>query len=407
MGGRQRHPAWRVTRVLLAGGAVVTATAVISAHVGAVLPNNQVAIATAGADASYQVMTGVLPDDATHFNIPSLPASPFHVEGDAKCPDTDYVSANPGTGQAVAPVSAGKGLDALKAMETAGPNGTPSGCIDIARSSAAPRGKATDGPNFEYYAFALDAVSWASPATTKAPDAMTLQTLQQIYNCTITDWGQVPGSKGSGQIQRYFAQVGSGTGSFFQSDLLAGQDPTTVSNAPACPAAKRILQSQGNTIDAADMDKAILPYSVGAWIFQKNNAVNPTINVSNGVQLGGIIVNGTAASAAKKDTDDDVWQADTQAGGAVNENNVKLNNASPAYPGIRYLYNVVDTVLPNYNQAWALIGFDNIASGTKSPLCNGQKVSPILSFGLGALSPSGNPGNHNLAGATCRLFTNS
>lgn len=406
MGLLQLRLSWRAVRWLAAGIIAVSAVALLSPGLGAVLPQGQVAIATAGADASYQVMLGILPNSNTQYNIPAIPTSPYHVEGDANCPDVDWVSSNAQSGQKVAPSGATAALDQLKAEETNGPNGGPSGCFDIARSSSPPRGTAKDGTHFEYYAFALDAVSWASPATSKMPAAMTLQTLQGIYNCTITDWANVPGvpQGTSGPIQRYFAQTGSGTGSFFQSDLLGGQDPTTVSNAN-CPAVKRILQSEGQQIDPADMDKAILPYSVGGWIYQKNNTVNPTIDVSNGVQLGALIVNGSASSAAKQ-IENQVWQADTA--GVVNESNVKVNNSSPTYPGIRYLFNVIDNLpLPNYNEAFALIGFDNIANGTKSPLCSGQKASPILSYGLGTLTSSGNPSGHNAAGSTCRLYTNS
>ena len=144
----------------------------------------------------------------SQYNIPTLPASPYHVPGDANCSDVDYVQGTAGPGQAVAPISAGAGLDLLKAQETAPAGQT--GCLDIARSSSAPRGLAKDSARFEYYAFGLDAVSWASPSL-QAPASMTLDTLQKIYNCTFTDWSQVPGG-GAGPIQRYFTQVGSGTG---------------------------------------------------------------------------------------------------------------------------------------------------------------------------------------------------
>ena len=106
-------------------------------------------------------------------------------------------------------------------------------------SSAPPRGLASDPVTFEYYAFALDAVSWASPSL-QAPATLTLVQLQGIYNCTFTDWAQVGG--GSGPIQRYFTQVGSGTGSFFQSDLLGGFDPTSVSTTtPPAGSANELL----------------------------------------------------------------------------------------------------------------------------------------------------------------------
>lgn len=207
----------------------------------ATVPPGQVVLAAAGADATLEV-SGAIVTGGNNYNIPTLPASPFAVPGDANCSDLAYVTASPGPGQVIAPISAGTGLNMLKAQAT-NPVGQR-GCLDIARSSSSPRGLAQDNATFEYYAFALDSASWASTSQL-APATMTKQQLKDIYNCTITDWSQLPGG-GSGPIQRYFTQVGSGMGAFFQSDLLDGQDPLTVSS-PSCPAAKR---RQGPTVHA-------------------------------------------------------------------------------------------------------------------------------------------------------------
>ena len=45
--------------------------------------------------------------------------------------------------------------------------------------------------------------------------------------------------------------------------------------------------------------------------------------------------------------------------------------------GVRYVYNVADTVLPSYDGAKMLIGFDNQAGGTESVLCHGDDASTI------------------------------
>lgn len=402
--GRRRAlwavPALCVLALPVAGAAAGAEPAPASAP--DVVPPGQVVIAAAGADATVQAMGAILTGQ-NQYNIPTVPGTPFSVPGDANCSDLQYVQSSPGAGQAIAPISAGTGLDALKAMETA-PAGQK-GCIDIARSSAPPRGLAKDPASFEYYAFGLDAVSWASPSLA-APATLTKTQLKDIYACNITDWSQIPGA-GAGPIQRYFTQTGSGTGSFFQSDLLDGQDPTTVSS-PSCPAVKRILQSQAKNIDAADYQKAILPYSVGAWIYQTNNHINPTIDVRNGVRLGGITTETASpvrGNAAEWVPLDGVYQPAINS--VVVESNVKLNNPTPAYPGIRYMYNTIDTVSPNYAEAAALVGFTNVPSGAKSPLCNDGNKSAVLSFGFGPLSAAGNPGGtSNLAGATCRKFTN-
>ena len=65
-----------------------------------------------------------------------------------------------------------------------------------------------------------------------------------------------------------------------------------------------------------------------------------------------------------------------------------------AIPGVRYVYNIADTVLPGYNGAKMLIGFDNQARGTKSVLCNGDDASTITAQGFlpltsGSGAPSG------------------
>ena len=52
------------------------------------------------------------------------------------------------------------------------------------------------------------------------------------------------------------------------------------------------------------------------------------------------------------------------------------SDSNATIPGVRFVYNVADTVLPGYNGAKMLMGFDNQASGTKSTLCNGDDPAP-------------------------------
>jgi hypothetical protein len=81
------------------------------------------------------------------------------------------------------------------------------------------------------------------------------------------------------------------------------------------------------------------------------------------------------------------------------------SDSATAIPGVRYVYNAADTVLPGYNGAKMLIGFDNQSSGTKSVLCNGDDASTIVAQGFlplntGSTAPSGS----DAAGGTCREF---
>jgi hypothetical protein len=81
------------------------------------------------------------------------------------------------------------------------------------------------------------------------------------------------------------------------------------------------------------------------------------------------------------------------------------SDSTASVPGVRYVYNVADTVLPGYNGAKLLMGFDNQTSGTKSLLCNGDDATTIVAQGFlplttGSTAPSGT----DAAGATCRQF---
>jgi PBP superfamily domain len=103
-------------------------------------------------------------------------------------------------------------------------------------------------------------------------------------------------------------------------------------------------------------------------------------------------------------------------GGTVAEqnewyHNLPNNSGNPSdsaatIPGIRYVYNVADTVLPGYNGAKMMVGFDNQTSGTKSVLCNGDDATTIVAQGFLPLTTggSGTPAGSDAAAATCRQF---
>ncbi len=69
------------------------------------------------------------------------------------------------------------------------------------------------------------------------------------------------------------------------------------------------------------------------------------------------------------------------------------------FPGLRYLYNVIDSGSPSYVDARALVGFDP-TSTAKSPLCSGSKASTILSAGFLDLVAQTQGAN---TGVTCRV----
>ena len=310
-------------------------------------------------------------------------------------------------------------------------SGAGTGCISIGRSSSGPAGAVADGSShLHFIAFALDAVSWATPSI-YAPATMTDAQLLGIYNCTYTDWGQVGGIAGHA-IQRYLPQSSSGTRKFFISSLLGGFDPTTVSSSTppagstfACPAVivtqldnsgKPLEENTGNELDAAGYQTAIIPYSVGQWVFQANNHLNPTLDLRNGIKIGGL----TPADAPTHPADNylrwntsGVWEPN-----AVNAANpsspiselytsqyIANNGGTAFYPGIRYVWYILDTANPNYAETQAMVGFNNVASGAKSGLCSGTSAYKAIlsSAGFSALTSTGG-GTANLAGSTCRNY---
>jgi phosphate transport system substrate-binding protein len=353
-------------------------------------------IAMAGSDTTQDVMAtiaGAYNADAAYntdpdllVNIKSQEPTGVSVPGDAHCAAKTY--STPAGGGTLAPNGSGAGRDALRASINAG-----DACIDVARSSSGPRAVGQDLATFEYYAFAMDAVGWSS-ASSKAPANLTLSQLQGIYNCTFTNWSQVGGTAGA--IERYWPQAGSGTRSFAQSDLL-GFDPTTISG-PSCPAVTLTQENTGETITTnGDAETAVVPYSAANWIAQARNTQldqrsGQVIKSLNGQALvtfpGGVATPNTA--------------------GPIKESNVKLNNPVPAYPGIRYVFNVTDINVKAYPQVVRYVGFENRENvepeyAMSSPLCSGTYASTLNSYGFAALDTTISA--RNIPGSTCRLYT--
>lgn len=354
-------------------------------------------ITIAGSDTTQDMMaalaaaenadTGYNTDPDNLQNVLAQEFAPKTVPGDAQCATITYHTPA-GPGEVLAPNGSSNGRNALKASVQAG-----NSCVDIARSSAPPRPIGQDLATFEYYAFGLDALGWTS-ASTKAPANMTISQLRGVYNCTFTNWSQVGGT--AGPIQRYHPQTGSGTWQFFRDDLLTF-DPTTFSG-PSCPASIPTQENSGELIAGnGDQEEALVGYSMANWVAQARGTQDDqrdgqTMRSINGQNLivfpGGVATPNTA--------------------GPVKESNVKLVNPTPAYPGIRMVFNVVDSTSVNYNQSQRYVGFENRENvepeyAMSSPLCSGQRVSIINDFGFGELDNT--PGANNVPGSTCRLFT--
>jgi ABC-type phosphate transport system substrate-binding protein len=140
-------------------------------------------------------------------------------------------------------------------------------CTNFARSSR-PRG--TSDPSFApggvaFTALAGDAVSWAAPAVnTAAPATLTMQQLNQIYTCSVTNWNQVGG--GNQAIAPFLPQSGSGTLSFFLGAIGVSTPGPCVSNNG------NMLEENEGVNPVLNNPGAIFPYSVGDYIAQTFHA---------------------------------------------------------------------------------------------------------------------------------------
>jgi len=453
-------------RSLIAGAVVATSVATYIPMINAASAD---VITVAGSDTTENVMGSILSqlnsDTNPLYNVPVYGTSNFTVPGDSYCPEISFTRTigslpipTPVAPAIAAPNGSGAGRNALRdyvannkrytagSEVTVASNGqeafdaaTPvKGCVDVARSSAFSSGSPAASTG-QYFAFALDAVSWASPSSL-APSTLTIAQLQGIYNCTYTNWNQVGGS--TGPIQRYLPQSSSGTRTYFLTDLL-GNSTVNTTDTVACPAIKVVdkdsnpfEENRGDKVPVADLEKAIFPYSTGQWVYQANNSVNPSIDQR--VSASGVTtmikgINRSARGKSGNESDNNVvnnstshvwntidgryqlkdagWQnvdpeADADGYPVVVGNTTKDSGSSwdnVAYPGIRLVYNVLDTRSPSYTVARSLVGFNNITDGAKSTLCSGGFKTTIVSYGFSPLTNTSNVGS-NIPGSTCRRY---
>ncbi len=306
-------------------------------------PNGSVdELAVVGSDTTQDIMgqysaawTALSTNDNL-TNVRAFGGGTQTVPGDlvTSCATTTYSIApsTPVPPAIAAPNSSSAGLAALKSSVLAG-----DGCIDIARSSRG-RDVTTDLNSFEFYAYATDAVSWATfPGNASASKDLTQAQLKGIYNCTFTNWNQVGGANRT--IKRYLPQTGSGTGKFFVTNVL-GFDPLTTPPVNPCPAVNTTQpENNASGFTTAMKNGAIIPFSSGQWIAQGNGVATP--DSRNSIFLGKIggvaTVSGPAGSYVP-----------TAAGYTV---------TTTGFPGARYVYNVIDTTSVQYAAARRAVGY--------------------------------------------------
>jgi hypothetical protein len=201
------------------------------------------------------------------------------------------------------PDGSNEGIAALESSQIV--NGDP--CIDFARSSRKPL--PTDSSAIAFVAMAGDAIDYSSPEasgfTSPVPDGMTLADLVNIYNCTWTNWDQVPGNSANNAnnapIVPVLPQSGSGIRTEFLLTLGGGTTPLTPgscvvngTDASDNPIEGYTGVGTGNanefgTTTAPNVD-AVFPYSVGDYIAQGPAANGVGGHANNSIWARGPLV---------------------------------------------------------------------------------------------------------------------
>ncbi|MBO0727784.1 MAG: hypothetical protein J2P57_00910 [Acidimicrobiaceae bacterium] len=301
-------------------------------------------------------LTFTVPADSTHgqlkFANPAVPPTTGAPPGNGN------VCAQP-LGQVAMPweFPDGSGLGITCYVDDNG-----AGHLAYTRSS---RGRAsTDPAGLQFWADAMDALSWSSNST-HAPASLNATQIHNILNCNITTWGQVNGNPSdTTPISVWYPQTGSGTGSFFATLFNGGTYPTPSS---CIPASHFVEENTGTQVTAAD---AFYPYSFALHKAQTDGAET---NVTNGFKLGKI--SGTAPSltsiseaAAKTNVTGDACNAPK----------------SGQFCATRYVYHTVWHKVPaaEYNAAIRLIGVPTSGVAGANSVCSNAYAAQIKRFGF-------------------------
>jgi len=169
------------------------------------------------------------------------------------------------------PFGSGQGITALENTMKTGTHP----CVDFARSSRARA--STDPATISFINLAGDAVTYATQPGSHAPTNLTTADLTGIYNCTITQWNQIPGNSGgsSATIAAMLPQSASGTRAFFLGALGLTAPGSCVSTSSTVQGAAgngaNTLEENEGVDPSLNTNKAnvIFPFSVGKWIAEK------------------------------------------------------------------------------------------------------------------------------------------
>jgi hypothetical protein len=270
--------------------------------------------------------------------------------------------------------------------------------INYARSSRDPGSGDDKGLNF--VAYARDGVApliftesnsiKTSFGKTVSTAGLTTAQLQDIYNGTIYDWGQIPGVKTSAPIYVYSGQEGSGTQSTFKTFL--GFDPSSASNHVNCtdPVAA------GTKVVVTASKSAPNP-TFGTWNFSSSTpaftgtASLPTSSTCLGPDV--IFENEDASILANASTPDGIASAWKTANGSVDPVGDSIffyswGKFNLQCEGLKSQTSFIDksktiTTTPNNGKAGADCGSTPLPSTDKLTLTPVNGVAPSASSILG------------------------
>ncbi|GCD97813.1 substrate-binding domain-containing protein [Embleya hyalina] len=155
-------------------------------------------------------------------------------------------------------------------------------CFAFARTDVTP----TTPTDLTYIRVAGDAVTWATKKP-GAPTNLSKAVLKNIYNCTYTDWSQLPGSTASGAIQKHLPRAEGGLRRNFIKYVLDDFDPTAPANYPCSITVVGTAQPDRGDDPAIGSANAIIAYDASAYRAQTTPATG-VVNHTNGFKLGSI-----------------------------------------------------------------------------------------------------------------------
>jgi ABC-type phosphate transport system substrate-binding protein len=337
----------------------------------------------------------------------------FSSTGTTNCETTS--NWNPtAAGDVLYPNGSGDGEECL-----ANDNGR--GNVAFSRSSSGKTASTLDASSVDYWAFALDAVTWSDfngattaetgsvPNNNYAPKSLTPTQIADIYNCTYTNWMQVGGT--NTPIVLDYPQSGSGTGSFFAKIFLNNVYPVSTMSCPI----NFVEENDGQLINPntdtaqATNEGVIYPYSFALYTAQTNGTET---NVTNGDKLEAIQAVGQSkgyAPSATSITEPAAADNATSSGDACTDG----TDTGKSFCSARYVYHVTDQALATsflsaYDSVLDFVGVPASGTAPSTGICGNHFASTITTYGFKPLTKAttvqGSPTDPVPGSSYCRQY---